>query len=125
MKKMDNGKVIGPDNIPIEIWKCLRGKDNAWLTKLFNEILRSKRMLTERRKSTLIYIYNNKENIQNYRNYRGIKLMNHAVKLWEKVLENRLRKKYTYIREPIWFYARKINHKGYTSSMKLDEKIPK
>ena len=44
LKKMDNGNVMGPDNIPIELWKCLGGKCIAWLTKLFNEILRSKRM---------------------------------------------------------------------------------
>lgn len=23
LKKMENGKVVGPDGIPIEIWKCL------------------------------------------------------------------------------------------------------
>ena len=23
MKRMKNGKVVGPDNIPVEVWKCL------------------------------------------------------------------------------------------------------
>ena len=40
---MENGKAMGPNNIPIEVWKCLGGKDISWLTKLFNKILRSKR----------------------------------------------------------------------------------
>ena len=39
----------GPNNIHIEVWKwkCLGGKGINWLTKLFNEILRSKKMPDE------------------------------------------------------------------------------
>ena len=51
---------MGLDNIPIEIWKCLGGKGIIWLTKLFNEILKSKKMPDEWRRSTLIPIYKNK-----------------------------------------------------------------
>jgi hypothetical protein len=29
--------------------------------------------------------------IQSYTNYRGIKLMSHMMKLWERVIEHRLR----------------------------------
>ena len=92
LKKMDNGKALGPDNIPIEVWKGLGRKGIIWLTKLFNEILRSKRMPEEWRRSTLIPIYKNKGDIQNCGNYRGIKLMSHTMKLWERVIEHRLRK---------------------------------
>ena len=60
LRKMDNGKAVGPDNIPIEVWKRLGEQGIRWLTKLFNEILRSKRMPDEWRKSTLIPIYKNK-----------------------------------------------------------------
>ena len=81
LKKMDNGKALGPDNIPIEVWKGLGRKGIIWLTKLFNEILRSKRMPEEWRRSTLIPIYKNKGDIQNCGNYRGIKLMSHTMKL--------------------------------------------
>ena len=42
LKRMENAKVVGPNNIPIEVCKCLGGKGISWLTKLFNEILRSK-----------------------------------------------------------------------------------
>ena len=27
---MDNGKTIGPDGIPIEVWKCI-GEQGIWL----------------------------------------------------------------------------------------------
>ena len=63
-----------------------------WLTKHFNEIIRTKRMLDKWRRSTLTPIYKNKGDIQNYANYRGIKLMSHTMKLWETVIERRLRK---------------------------------
>ena len=45
----------------------------------------------KRRYSKLVPIYKNKGDIQNCANYRGIKLMSHTMKLWEKVIERRLR----------------------------------
>ncbi|KAH1204248.1 3-isopropylmalate dehydratase large subunit, chloroplastic [Glycine max] len=74
LKRMSNGKAVGPDNIPIEVWKTLGDRGLEWLTKLFNEIMRSKRMPEEWRRSTLVPIYKNKGDIQNCANYRGIKL---------------------------------------------------
>ena len=35
--------------------------------------------------------YKNKGDIQNYTNYREIKLISHTMKLWERVNEHRLR----------------------------------
>ncbi|KAL5195329.1 putative serine/threonine-protein kinase [Glycine soja] len=49
-------------------------------------------MPEEWRRSTLVPIYKNKGDIQNCANYRGIKLMSHTMKLWERVIERRLRK---------------------------------
>ena len=92
LKRMSNGKAVGPDNIPIEVWKSLGDRGIGWLTKLFNEIMRTKKMPDEWRRSTLIPIYKNKGDIQDCANYRGIKLMSHTMKLWERVIERRLRK---------------------------------
>ena len=36
-------------------------------------------------------LYKNKGDIQSYSNYREIKLMCHTMKLWESVIEHRLR----------------------------------
>ena len=46
-------------------------------------------MLDEWRKITLVLLY--KGDIQDYSNYRGTKLMSHTMKLWERVIEYRLR----------------------------------
>jgi len=89
---MSSGKAVGPDNIPIEVWKSLGDKGIAWLTNLFNEIMRRKKMSDEWRRSILIPIYKNKGDIQNCGTYRRIKLMSHTMKLWEMVIERGLRK---------------------------------
>ena len=80
-KQMKTGKDI--DDIPIEASKCLRGVNGIWLTRFFNEILMTKKMLDERRRGVVVPIYKNKRDIQNYTNYRGIKIMSHTTKLWE------------------------------------------
>jgi len=92
LKRMRNGKAVGSNNIHIEVWKSLGDWGIVWLTKLFNEIMRTKKMSNEWRRSTLIPIYKNKGYIQNCTNFRGIKLMSHTMKLWERVIQRRLRK---------------------------------
>ncbi|KAJ7971514.1 Retrovirus-related Pol polyprotein LINE-1 [Quillaja saponaria] len=91
MHKMKNGKALGPDDIPIEVWRCLGDIGITWLTNLFNKILVTKKMPDELRKSTLIPIYKNKGDIQSCTNYRDIKLISHTMKLWERVIKRRLR----------------------------------
>ncbi|TQE00819.1 hypothetical protein C1H46_013614 [Malus baccata] len=88
---MKHRKTVGLDDIPIEVWKILGEIGIAWLTDIFNRILKTKKMPNEWRKSTLVPIYKNKGDIQNCMNYRGIKLMSHTMKLWERVIEHRLR----------------------------------
>jgi hypothetical protein len=38
LKRMNGGKVMGPDEILIEMWRTLRDVAIVWLTKLFNLI---------------------------------------------------------------------------------------
>ncbi|KAM1129870.1 hypothetical protein ACFX19_045301 [Malus domestica] len=91
LKKMKHRKAVGPDDIPIEVWKVLGETGITWLTNLFNRILKTKKMPNEWRMSTLVPIYKNKGDVQNCMNYRGIKLMSHTMKLWERVIEHRSR----------------------------------
>ena len=91
LRKMNTGRALGPDGIPIEVWKHLGDKGLTWLTRLFNKIMMAGRMPDEWRKSTLVPIYKNKGDVQSCSNYRGIKLMSHTMKLWERVIEHRLR----------------------------------
>jgi len=35
LKRMSSGKAVGPDNIPIEVWKSLGDRRIVWLINLF------------------------------------------------------------------------------------------
>jgi hypothetical protein len=91
LKRMKRGKAMGPDGIPIEVWRCLGARAIVWLAKLFNLNFRENKMPEEWR-SILVLIFKNKGDVQSCTNYRGIKLMSHTMKLWERVIEHRLRR---------------------------------
>ena len=52
-------------------------------------------MPEEWRDSILIPIFKNKGDVQSCSNYRGIKLISHSMKIWERVVERRLRSELT------------------------------
>ncbi|KAK3568192.1 hypothetical protein QTP86_000235 [Hemibagrus guttatus] len=107
LKRMKSGKAVGPDDIPVEVWKCLGEAAVEFLTNLFNRVLESERMPEEWRRSVLVPIFNNKGDVQSSSNYRGIKLMSHTMKLWERVVETRLRKVVEICEQQYGFMPRK------------------
>ncbi|KAK3543129.1 hypothetical protein QTP70_011665 [Hemibagrus guttatus] len=98
---------VGPDDIPVEVWKCLGEAAVEFLTSLFNRVLESERMPEEWRRSVLVPIFKNKVDVQSCSNYRGIKLMSHTMKLWERVVEARLRKVVEICEQQYGFMPRK------------------
>ncbi|GKA32260.1 hypothetical protein Tco_0718627 [Tanacetum coccineum] len=89
LQRMGRNKAVGPDPIPIEAWRCLEDEGVKWLTRLFNKIFLSVKIPEELRLSEVIPIYKNKGDTQACSNYRGIKLLSHTMKLWERVIERR------------------------------------
>ncbi|KAK3528597.1 hypothetical protein QTP70_005008 [Hemibagrus guttatus] len=61
LKRMKSGKAVGPDDIPVEVWKCLGEAAVEFLTRLFNRVLESERIPEEWRRSVLVPIFKNKE----------------------------------------------------------------
>ena len=96
MQRMKNGKAVGPDDIPVEVWKYLGESALKFLTKLYNRTMESERMPEEWRDSVLIPIFKNKGDVQSCSNYRGIKLIGQTMKLWERIIERRLRRDLTF-----------------------------
>jgi hypothetical protein len=92
IRKMGNGKATGLDEIPVEFWKYVGDVGLKWLTKFFNVILDTCRMPNIWRQSVVVPLYKNKGDIQCCNNYRGIKLLSHTFKVWEKLIESRLRR---------------------------------
>ena len=91
LRNMKNGKAIGPDNLPLEVWKSLGRTGVNFLKEALNKITDEENIPDIWRKSILIPIFKNKGDIMNCGNYQGIKLMCHSMKLYERVHENRLR----------------------------------
>ncbi|KAM3304093.1 hypothetical protein P3S67_015125 [Capsicum chacoense] len=89
---MRRGRVTGPGEIPVDFWKFAGETGVRWLTGLFNEIFKTAKMPEAWRWSTMIPLYKNKGDIQSCNNYRGIKLLSHSMKIWERVVEVRLRR---------------------------------
>ncbi|KAK3559181.1 hypothetical protein QTP86_005085 [Hemibagrus guttatus] len=104
---MKSGKAVGPDDIPVEVWKCLGEAAVEFLTSLFNRVLESEKMPEEWRRSVLVPIFKNKGDVQSCSNYRRIKLMSHTMKLWERVVEARLRKVVEICEQQYGFMPRK------------------
>ncbi|KAL3351497.1 hypothetical protein AABB24_019876 [Solanum stoloniferum] len=92
ISRMSRGRATGPDEIPVEFWKYMDKAGIEWLTGLFNVIFKTAKMPDEWRWSTMVPLYKNKGDIQNCNNYRGIKLLSHTMKIWERVVEMRVRK---------------------------------
>ncbi|KAK3570552.1 hypothetical protein QTP86_022502 [Hemibagrus guttatus] len=107
LKRMKSRKAVGPDDIPVEVWKCLGEAAVEFLTSLFNRVLESERMPEEWRRSVLVPIFKNKGDVQSCSNYRGIKLMSHTMKVWERVVEARLRKVVEICEQQYGFMPRK------------------
>jgi predicted GNAT family acetyltransferase len=61
------------------------------LTKICNDMLDGGEMPEEWRNSTLVPLYKGKGNVKECGSYRGVKLLEHGMKVVERVLERRLR----------------------------------
>lgn len=61
LRKLKIGKALGPNGIPIKVWKCM-GDSLPWLTKIFNKTIRNikKKKLDEWRNIIMVLIYKNK-----------------------------------------------------------------
>ncbi|XP_059290999.1 uncharacterized protein LOC132044521 [Lycium ferocissimum] len=92
IRKMSRGRATGPDEIPVESWKNVDRGGLEWLTRLLNVIVKTSKMPEEWRWSTMVPLYKSKGDIQNCKNYKGIKLLCHTMKVWERVVEARMRK---------------------------------
>ena len=57
LRRMKKRKAAGPDELPVEVWKCMGKMGIKFLTRMFNRLLVGERMPEEWRKSVLIPIY--------------------------------------------------------------------
>ena len=102
MRKIKKGKAQGSDDIPVETWIAVDNKGVEFLVNFFNRLLQGEKMPDEWRRSAFIPLYKGKD-IKECGNYRGIKLMSHIMKLWERIIEARMRKEVTIAEQQFGF----------------------
>ena len=73
MQRMKNGKAVRPDDLPMEVWKCLGESALEFRTKLYNITMKSE-IMSEEWRDLLIPIFKNNGDVQSCNNYRGITL---------------------------------------------------
>ena len=92
LKKMKDGKAVGPDNITTEMIKALEGFGIPTLTKLINNIYDTGHIPSDLSKSIFIALPK-KPNANECENHRTISLMRHVTKILLRIIMMRIRNK--------------------------------
>uniref|UniRef100_A0A7I4Z3B2 Reverse transcriptase domain-containing protein n=1 Tax=Haemonchus contortus TaxID=6289 RepID=A0A7I4Z3B2_HAECO len=91
IEKMKVGKATGPDGVPIEAWEALGEHGIKWLTRFLNTVSAEGRIPDAWRRSAIDPIFKQKGDAMDCSNYRGIRLAAHTIKLYERLVDSRLR----------------------------------
>lgn len=93
-KAIKNGKTNragGKSEVTIELIKALEELGKDWIYALLEKIWNTEKMPEDWKESEMVKLYKQKGDILNCGNYRGIKLLEHVLKILERVMEGRLR----------------------------------
>ena len=91
LKKMKNGKAAGVSGIVAEM---LKASDEAGLelfTELFNNIVKEEKVPSDWEMSIIINCFKGKGDAVERGNFRGLKLLEHLMKVFERVMEKYIR----------------------------------
>ncbi|EYC44370.1 hypothetical protein Y032_0463g1909 [Ancylostoma ceylanicum] len=91
LKRMKAGKATGPDDMAAEVWKSQCWSPADWLTKFFNLVIAQKKVPMDWQQSTTIPIWKGKGNPADCTNYRPIRLLSHTMKIFERIIDRRIR----------------------------------
>src|SRR2546425_504876 len=92
LAKAKSGKAAGPSGIAADMLKAAAEAGVKWVTDICNEVVRSGVVPVDWRRSWMVNVYKGKGNTLECSSYRGIKLLEHVLKVLERVIEARLRK---------------------------------
>ena len=92
ISKAKSGKAAGPSGVAADILKAAGEAEVKWVTDICNEVVRSGVVPVDWRRSWMVNMYKGKGNALECSSYRGIKLLEHILKVLERVIEARLRK---------------------------------
>ena len=91
IKVMKPGKAAGLSEVCAKMISASEEVGVSVMVELCQRVLDGKGMPDEWQTSVLVPIFTEKGNVRNYNIYRGVKLLEQAVKIVEKVLKRRIR----------------------------------
>ena len=92
IKKMKNNKAAGPSGVVAEMLKAAGDAGIIWVTELCNRIVQEGKIPDDWCKSWMVNVYKGKGDALECGSYRGIKLLDHVLKVFERVMEVRVRR---------------------------------
>ena len=90
LRDMSNRKAVGKDELSIDIVKCAGPHAITFLKKIFNATYNEERIPDEWSLAAIGHIYKNKGQRTDCGNQRGITLLSHVSKTYERVLDRKL-----------------------------------
>ena len=90
LKGMKPGKAAGPSGVTVELLKVVGDPMIKELKTIFNGILHEALCPEEWTRSLTLPLYKGKGDPLSCGNYRGLRLLEHGMKIWEKILAARL-----------------------------------
>ena len=91
IKSMIPGKTDGPSEVWAEMISASGEVGIGVMMELYKHMLDGKEMPGEWQTNVLVSIFKGKKDVRNCKTYRGVKLLEHAMKVVERVLERRIR----------------------------------
>jgi len=89
--KMKCGKAMGPSGV-VEMLVAAGDVGVQWMVDLCNAIVQEGKVPDDWCSSWIVSVYKGKGDAIDCGSYRGIKLLEHAMKVFERVMEARIRK---------------------------------
>ena len=87
------GRAPGIDEVRVEMVTAAGKSGISWTKRLLNTCMRQGKVPEEWRTGLIVPIWKKKGDVQDPGKYRGITLLSHIMKLLEKILDVRIRKK--------------------------------
>ena len=90
--KMKQGKSGGPTGVVSEMLKAAGETGTMWMTDVCNAVVRDGKIPEDWSRSWMVNVFEGKGDALTCGSYRGIKLLEHAMKVLERVIEGRVKK---------------------------------
>jgi len=88
---MNNSKAAGPSGVVADMLKAAGEAGTRWITNVCNSVVREGRIPEDWCKSWMVNVYKGKDALE-CGSYRGIRLLEHTLKILERVVEVRVRR---------------------------------